>query len=403
MTGDLLDPAPTGPLVGVRVLDVTHAAAGPFAAMLLADLGAEVIKVEPPGGEFTRFSRPHLDDGTGPYGGRFAARNRNKKSIALDLTDDGDRATFLELVETADALIENMRAGVLDRLGVGWDVLRERNPRLVYAAIRGFGDPRTGASPYADWPAFDIIAQAMGGLVAMTGPGPGQPMRAGPLVGDIFPATLAALGLVSAVLHARSTGEGQFLDVAMVDAVMALCGTAQSLWDYQGRAYEPAGNRSAEAVPFDIYPTADGHCAIAAPTDTHWHRLCRIMGRPELIDDDRLTDTKARAENRAVIDDAVGAWVAAHTTDQLVTLLGGQVPVGPIMGPPQWADDPHVAARGMLVDVPHPHHRATREIGWPIKLTATPANLHRRPPLLDEHRAELEAELGARRPPGGRP
>ncbi|MGB5758460.1 MAG: CoA transferase [Acidimicrobiales bacterium] len=388
---DLLAHHPTGPLVGLRILDVTHAAAGPFAAMLLADLGAEVIKVEPPGGEFTRYSRPHLDDGTGPYGGRFAARNRNKKSIVLDLTDDGDRATFLELVEGSDALIENMRAGVLDRLGVGWEVVSQRNPRLVYAAIRGFGDPRTGRSPYAQWPAFDIIAQAMGGLVSMTGPDADHPMRAGPLVGDIFPATLAALGLVSAVLHARTTGEGQFLDVAMVDAVMAMCATSQSMWDYQGKPYEPSGNRSAEAVPFDVYETADGHCAIAAPVDGHWHTLCRIMGRADLIDDPRLDTTMKRAEHRHLVDRVVGEWVRSRTTAELMELLGGRVPVGPVMGPREWATDPHVAGRSMLIEVPHPHHRPTVELGHPIKLTGTPANVYRRPPLLDEHGPELRS------------
>ncbi|MGI9596691.1 MAG: CaiB/BaiF CoA transferase family protein, partial [Acidimicrobiales bacterium] len=371
---------------------VTHAAAGPFAAMLLGDLGAEVIKVEPPSGEFTRFSRPHLDDGTGPYGGRFAARNRNKKSIALDLSDADDRATFLDLVDSSDALVENMRTGVLDRLGVGWEVLHRRNPKLVYAAIRGFGDPRTGESPYADWPAFDIIAQAMGGLVSMTGPGPEQPMRAGPLVGDIFPATLAALGLVSAVLHAGRTGQGQFLDVAMVDSVMAMCATSQSMWDYQGRTYQPSGNRSAEAVPFDLYRTADGHCAIAAPTDNHWRTLCEIMERTDLLDDERLQSTMSRAEHRDIIDGTVAHWAAGRTTAQLLELLGGRVPVGPVLGPEEWVDDPHVAGREMLIRVPHPHHRPTVEIGHPIKFGETPANLYARPPLLDEHGPELRPD-----------
>ena len=384
-----MDDRPTGPLQGLRILDVTHAAAGPYAAMLLADFGAEVIKVEPPGGEFTRFSRPHLDDGTGPYGGRFASRNRNKLSIALDLADDADRATFLDLVDGADGLIENMRAGVLDRLGVGWEVIHERNPSLVYAAIRGFGDPRTGSSPYAEWPAFDVIAQAMGGLVSMTGSEVAGPLQAGPLVGDIFPAALTALGLVSALHHAAKTGEGQFLDVSMVDAVMALCTTAQTMWDYQGERYAPSGNSSADVVPFDIYRSADGHCAIAAPTDRHWHTLCRVMDRADLIDDNRLSTMMSRVEFRKVIDPVVADWVAARTTADVVALLGGRVPVGPVMGAPEWADDPHVAARNMLVDIEHPHHRATVEVGCPVKFSATPANVYRPPPTLDEHGSEL--------------
>ncbi len=384
-----MDDQPTGPLQGLRILDVTHAAAGPYAAMLLADFGAEVIKVESPDGEFTRYSRPYFGDDPGPYGGRFSSRNRNKLSVALDLGDQGDRARFLELVDTADGLIENMRAGVLDRLGVGWETLHERNPRLVYAAIRGFGDPRTGQSPYADWPAFDIIAQAMGGLVAMTGPDAAQPMRAGPLVGDIFPATLAALGLVSAIVHARETGEGQFLDVAMVDAVMALCTTAQTMWDYQSRPYEPSGNSSADVVPFDVYETADGHCAVAAPIDAQWATLCQIMERQDLIDDERLATTLSRAEHRDLIDPVISSWVRARTTAEVIEALGGQVPVGPVMGPPQWADDPHVASRDMLVEVEHPHHRPTVEIGCPVKFSRTPANVYRPPPVLDQDRWQL--------------
>jgi crotonobetainyl-CoA:carnitine CoA-transferase CaiB-like acyl-CoA transferase len=390
---------PTGPLQGVRILDVSHAAAGPYAAMLLADMGAEVIKVEPPAGEFTRFSRPHLDDGSGPYGGRYSARNRNKKSIALDLADDDDRQVYLGLVATADALIENMRSGVMDRLGVGWEVVHEHNPRLVYVAIRGFGDPRTGASPYADWPAFDIIAQAMGGLVSMTGQDPEHPLRAGPLVGDIFPAAMAALGLVSAVLHARQTGEGQFVDVAMVDAVMALCSTAQTMWDYEGLRYEPSGNSSADVTPFDVYETADGHCAVAAPTAAHWQPLCEIMDRPDLLADPRLTDLTTRAAYRDVVDSAVADWAREHTTAELVSLLGGRVPVGPVLTAQDWAVDPHVAARQMLVEVRHPHHRPTIEVACPIKFSATPTGVHAAPPVLDQHGAELRAEVSPPHPP----
>jgi crotonobetainyl-CoA:carnitine CoA-transferase CaiB-like acyl-CoA transferase len=393
MTAGMID-GPTGPLQGLRIIDVTHAAAGPFAAMLLADLGAEVIKVEPPTGEFTRYSRPNLDDGSGPYGGRFSARNRNKKSIALDLRDDDDRAVFLQLVDTADALIENMRAGVLDRLGVGWDVLHQRNSALVYAAIRGFGDPRTGDSPYAEWPAFDIIAQAMGGLVAMSGPDADHPMRAGPLVGDIFPATLAAVGVLAAIHQARESGEGQFVDVAMVDSVMALCATAQTMWDYEGLVYEPQGNSSADATPFDVYRTADGHCAIAAPTEAHWIPLCQIMGRPDLANDPRLTTIKTRAEHREIVDTAVGQWAAARTTAEIISVLGGRVPVGPVLGPKDWVDDPHVAAREMLVTVEHQHHRPTIEVACPIKFSATPAGVHSPAPVLNQHGDALRAELG---------
>ena len=256
---------------------MTHAAAGPFGAMMLADLGADVIKVEPPGGELVRFWRSHPDD-EHRYSGRYAIRNRNKRSIVLDLADDADRETFLQLVETADGLIENMRAGVLDRLGVGWEVCHARNPRLVYAAVRGFGDPRTGASPYGEWPAFDAVAQAMGGFVAMTGPDADHPLRAGPVMGDLVPGLMPAFGLVSALLAAQRSGQGQFVDVAMVDGLMSMCEPAQMMWTYKGARL--TGNGLDGVSPFDIYPTADGHCAIVAATEGHWSCCARRSAAP---------------------------------------------------------------------------------------------------------------------------
>ncbi len=391
---------PGGPLVGVRIIDVTHAAAGPYASMMLADLGADVIKVEPPQGELTRFAPPFLpEDHERFYGGRFANRNRNKRSIVLDLATDEDREVFLQLVETADGLVENLRGGVLDRLGVGWDACRARNPRLVYAAIRGFGDARTGASPYAAWPAYDVVAQAMGGVVATTGPDAEHPLRAGPLVGDLVPGLMAALGLVSAVLHARAAGEGQFLDVAMVDAVMSLGEPAQSSWDYLGRDYPPSGNALDDVTPFDVYRTADGHCAIAAPTEAMWRLLCTAIDRPECVEDPRTATNAARVANRVLVDEIVGGWAATRTSAEVLEVLGGQIPVGPVYRARDWIGEPHVVAREMLVPLEHPHHRTTTTLGCPIKLTATPAVLYRGPPRLDEHGAELRAELAARHQP----
>ena len=389
---------PTGPLLGLRVLDLTHALAGPFGSMYLADLGADVIKIEPPAGELVRFSAPFtLDDETRLYGSRYASRNRNKRSIALDLKNEADRATFLDLVETADALLENQRAGVLDRLGVGWEVCHARNPRLVYAAVRGFGDPRTGASPYANWPAFDPIAQAMGGVVASTGEDPEHIMRAGPPIGDTVPGLLAALGLVSAVLHAQRTGEGQFVDVAMVDAMLSISSESLNQWSYTGRPQAPSGNTVDGNSPFDIYRSADGHCAIAAPTAHHWARLCEVIGHPELITDERTNHIRKRNKHRDIVDGAIGAWAAAHTNAEIVAALGGDVPVGAVMAPADWVEDPHVVAREMLVRVDHGHHRPTVQVNCPIKFSATPAGIYRSPATLDEHGAELRAELARRK------
>ncbi len=390
-----MDAGATGPLRGFRILDVTHAAAGPYATMMLADLGADVVKVEPPGGELVRRSAPFLpDDVERHYGGRFANRNRNKRAIVLDLTRPDDREVFLRLVETADGLVENMRAGVLDRLGVGWEACRARNPRFVYAAIRGFGDVRTGASPYADWPAYDVVAQAMGGFVSMTGPDAEHPMRSGTIVGDFVPGLQAALGLLAALLHAQRSGEGQFVDVAMVDGIMSICEPTQTMWDYEGRASVPSGNSVEDVLPFDIYRARDGWCAIAAPTEHLWAALCAAIGRPELAADERMQTNELRVAHRPFVDEVVGGWVAARTVAEVVDALGGRVPVGPVLGPGEWVRDPHVAAREMLVTVEHLHHRPTVQLGCPIKLTGTPSNVYLRPPMLDEHGAELRAEVG---------
>ena len=388
---------PTGPLVGIRILDLTHALAGPFGSLFLADLGADVIKVEPPGGEMVRFAGPFTRDDTDRhYGSRYGSRNRNKRSIVLDLTTTEDRETFFQLVETADGLIENQRAGVLDRLGVGWEACRERNAQFVYAAVRGFGDPRTGASPYATWPAFDPIAQAMGGIVSSTGTDSEHIQRCGPPIGDTVPGLMAALGLLAAVHHAQQTGVGQFVDVAMVDAMISLSSEGLSQWSYTGRPQSPAGNSVDGITPFDIYRSADGHCAIAAPTAHHWARLCEVIGRPELATDPRMVGMRDRLKHRALVDEAVGGWAAAHTNAEIMAALGDLVPVGPVFGPTDWVQDPHVAARQMLVAVEHDHHRTTVQANCPIKFSETPAGIYRRPARLDQHGPELRAELAAR-------
>jgi crotonobetainyl-CoA:carnitine CoA-transferase CaiB-like acyl-CoA transferase len=205
----------TGPLAGLTVVDLTQMLSGPFATMLLADLGADVVKIEPLDGDITRYAGPHPADGFHSYGGYFASINRNKRSIAIDLKTDAGRDLVLRMIGDADLVVENFRAGVAERLGIGWETLHALNPRLVYAAIRGFGDPRTGESPYVDRPAFDVVAQAMGGLMSVTGPDADHPLKAGPGIGDLFPASLLAFGAMAALRHAERTGEGQFVDVAM--------------------------------------------------------------------------------------------------------------------------------------------------------------------------------------------
>jgi len=388
--------ARTGPLSDIRIIDLTQALAGPYCTMLLADLGADVIKIEPPAGDMSRTMGPPPPDRQGcDYGGYFASINRNKRSVVLDIKTDSGRDAIFKLVKSADAVVENAKAGVMDRLGLGYERLREHNPALVYAAIRGFGDPRTGRSPYANWPAFDIVAQSMGGLVGVTGPVGSQGVKVGAGVGDIYPGTLAALGVVSAIHAARRTGQGQFLDVAMYDAILALCETIIYPYSRGGVIREPAGNGTPVLCPFDIFSTRDGAVAIAAPGENHWGILCGAMGHPELANDDRCRSNPRRVANAAFVRATVSEWTGAHSTKEVVAALGGKVPVGPVNSAKDIFEDPHPRVREMLVEVEQPGNNPPLVIaGCPIKLTGTPSGIYARPPRLGEHTEEILAEAG---------
>ena len=394
----------TGPLQGVTVIDCTMALAGPFGSSLLADLGANVIKVEPPRGDMSRsmpplppdYANPSADEPAGvDYGGYFASINRNKRSIVLDLKSEKDKETLLQLCDKADAIIENMRVGVMDRLGVGYDVIRERNRRIVYGCIRGFGDPRTGESPYAEWPAYDIVAQSMGGHVHITGPDGAGGFPSGVSVGDIYPGTLMALGLVSAILNARATGEGQFMDVAMYDAMLQFTETVVANYGYSQVELGPRGQHHPNLMPFGIFPTRDGAVAIAAPGPGHWQALCEAMGRPDLLEDARTKNTFVRRKNQVFVEGEISRWTASLHKQEVVAAIGGKTPCGPVNRASDIFNDPHVAARGMITrfDLPGDNPEVAI-VGSSIKYTKTSTGFYRRPPLLDEHRAEILEEFG---------
>lgn len=384
-----------GPLSGLRVLDLTRALAGPFCTMLLADLGADIIKVESPEGDMTRTLGPFPPNRKDTdYGAYFAAVNRNKRSIVLDLKNPKDKNTVLSLIKKVDAVVENFRPGVMDRLGLSFEKLQSLNPKLVYAAVRGFGDPRTGISPYADWPAFDIVAQCMGGVVSSTGEKGTSGVRAGPAVGDVYPGTLAALGVVSAILNSRMTNEGQFLDVSMYDAMLTMGEALIYIYDQTGEIHPPSGNEHPSLCPFEIYSTGDGSIAIAAPTDKHWRILCEIVGEPQLGRDPEYKDTASRVRNRDSIRRLIENWASTKTTSEVVKVFAGKVPVGPVNTPADIFKDPHVAARNMLQKIEYPGSDSPITVAnASIKLTKTPAGIYRRAPHLGEHTDEILDEF----------
>jgi crotonobetainyl-CoA:carnitine CoA-transferase CaiB-like acyl-CoA transferase len=388
-----------GALQGVRIVDLTQMLAGPFCTMLLADQGAEIIKVEPLDGDHTRILGPfHADDRLKAFGGYFASINRNKKSIAIDLKKPEGRELVLRLCDRADAVVENSRAGVMDRLGLGYETLHERNPKLVYATIRGFGDRRTGQSPYADWPAFDVIAQAFGGVMAITGPDKATPMKVGPGIGDLMPAAMCAFGIVSAILHAQKTGQGQFVDVGMVDAILSMCERIVHQHAFTGAVPAPEGNHHPLLCPFGMFPARDGHVTIAAHSDTHWPILCRLIGRPELGEDARLCTVQDRHDHQDEIVDAISAFTRRRSKQELLEYFGGQVPFSPVNDVRDIFADPHFAARDMVARVPHPGlDHETAIAGVAIKMTETPGRVRHRAPLLGEHTDEYLKSVGCRR------
>lgn len=388
----------SGPLEDLVIIDCTMAYAGPFGTTLLADLGADVIKVEPPSGDTFRNVPPYPPDhamvgsatpGGADYGAPFASVNRNKRSIVLDLKAESDREVLLALCERADAIVENMRAGVMDELGLGFEAVTARNPSIVYGCVRGYGDPRTGESPYADWPCLDPAGQAAGGLVEATGD------LFGVAIADIYPGTLMALGLLAAVHRARRTGEGEFFDVAMYDGVQALLKSNVALHGLTGAEARPGGKA---LVPFGLFPARDGRVAIAAPVERHWALLCEAMGRPDLTEDERTRTNRRRARNAEFTEGEIAAWTRSRTKAEIVAALGGKVPVAPANTMAEVFADPHTAARGMLETFQYPGNNPEGTLSAnPIKFLNARTGLFQRPPKHGEHTEEVLREFGIER------
>lgn len=373
---------PLGALSGLRVIDLTRVLAGPFSTMMLADMGAEVIKIEQPGrGDDTRHFAPFCK-GESAY---YMNLNRNKLGVTLDLKKGRD--TFLELVKTADVLVENYRPGTMDRLGLGYEVLKQINPRLVYAAVSGFGD----SGPYRLRPGYDIIAQAMGGLMSTTGWPGGEPTRSGTAMADVLAGLSVTIGILAALRHRDATGEGQKVDVALVDSVVASLEIITQIFLTEGRVPERIGNRYESCYPYDSFAASDGSVVIAAANDKLWRLVCQTIGQPALADDARFDANAKRVERHREIKALIEAWSRAHTVDEIVErMLAAGVPASPINTIDRLVTDPHIAgARQMFVDVEHPTAGKTRLTGGHIKLSATPPRIDRPAPLLGQDNAAV--------------
>jgi CoA:oxalate CoA-transferase len=378
------------PLADVTIVDLSRVLAGPYCTMLLADLGARVIKVERPGrGDDARHIGPFVN-GHSAY---FASVNRGKESIDLDLDSESDRLLLDRLLDRADVLVENFKGGALARLGYGWPVLHERWPRLVYAAISGFG--HTG--PYADRPAYDMIVQAMGGIMSITGPEPNDstaPTRVGTSVGDITAGLFGAIGILSALHDRERTGAGRMVDVSMLDCQVAILENALARFFATGIAPGPLGARHPSITPFGAYAAADGHLVIAAGNDQLFVRLCEVLGMADAAVDDRFATNVARTDHESELKAALEERLAGATVAVWLDRLAAVgVPCAPINDVAAVVEDPQVRARSMVLLLDDSELPGLHVAGNPVKMSGLPEpGFRRRAPRLGEHRIGLLAE-----------
>ena len=372
-----------GPLSGVVIIDLTRVLAGPFCTMMLAEMGARVIKVEnPKGGDDARHFEP-FHQGQSAY---FLSLNRGKESIALDLKVDGDRKVFLDLIGGADVLVENYRPGILDRLKLGYEDLRHGNPRLIYAAISGFG--HTG--PWSRKPAYDMIVQALGGLMSITGLPGSPPTKAGTSVGDITGGLFALAGITSALFHRERTGQGCKVDVSLLDGQIAILESAVLRYVTSGTIPQPMGNRHPSIAPFEPFETADRAIIIAAGNDALYQRLCKALGRLELATDPRFDNNSARLQNIDALKSALEAVLRLHPAAHWLSLLEKEgIPCSLINTVADAVEHPQIQARNMIVRAGD-----LRMAGNPIKFSAFPDLPERKPaPALDADGIKIRAEL----------
>jgi len=375
------------PLENLVVLDLTRVLAGPYSAMMMGDFGANIIKIEQPGvGDDSRAFGPFI----GKESAYYMSLNRNKRSMTLNFKEQGARDLFKKMVKKADVVLENYRPGTMEKFGLGYDVLKEINPKIIYAACSGFGE--TG--PYKLKPAYDIIVQAMGGIMSITGQEGGEPTRVGASVGDIIAGLFTTIGVSMALYHRAMTGEGQKIDVSMLDCQVAVLENAISRYLVNGVVPGPLGNRHPSITPFEGFTASDGYVIVGAGNDRLWKKLCELLGKEELINDERFITNGARTTNEKALKVILDDVFKTKTIDEWLAMLEeAGIPCAPINTVDRVLNDPQIKARDMIVEVDHPVAGKMHLPGIPIKMYKTPGSVDTPAPLLGQHTEEILKEL----------
>lgn len=381
------DTGTTGPLAGLRILDFSRILSGPYATLILADLGAEVVKIETvETGDETRGFPPFK----GPFSHYFIALNRGKKSLALNLKNPLGVEIARELARTADVVVENFRPGVMDRLGLGYEALSAENPRLSYCSITGFGED----SPLRDQPAFDVIAQALSGVMSVNREAGGTPNRLGIPLGDMAGSIFAVFGILAALVQRQRTGKGQRIEVAMLDGLIGMLGYLAQIYFVTGQAPAAVGTRHPSIVPYGNFSTRDGQVVVACLTERFWQNFAHALGREELASDARFAEFSQRLRNRVVLEDIVETRMREEDTDYwLDRLKAFDVPNAPVLDIGQALEQPHTKARGLVGEVFHEAAGTMTFVRTPLRFAGVPLTAKRPPPLLGEQTAEILRDI----------
>lgn len=377
----------TLPLEEIKIIDLTRVLAGPYATMILGDLGADIIKIEIPDiGDDARHFGP-FKNGESAY---FMSLNRNKKSMTLNLKTEKGKEILLDLVKQSDIIVENFRPGTMEKLGIGYEKIKEINPKIIYAAASGFG--HTG--PYSEKASYDAVVQAMGGLMSITGPKDGKPTRVGTSIGDIAAGLFTAIGILTALVNRNATGKGQKVDVAMLDSQVAILENAIARYVVTKEVPKSEGNRHPSIVPFETFDTLDGEIMIAVGNDSLWIKFCNVIEMEELGKDERYAENKLRNERYSELRSIIAEPLKNKTTKEWQGLLDlSGIPNGPINTIDKVLQDPQVLAREMIVDIVHPIAGNLQIPGIPIKLSDTPGKIRMASPILGEHTEKILKEL----------